>query len=158
MQTPTEIYARWQPEPNSKMSHWIDTLYNLVTELEQLQELRQQRMEEREVATKQINAFVAMPAEKEYQYLLNNLALLDRVIARTSEEIARLREREYTLEQTLNAAATRLAASTEAVQSQLCNTLQSRQLETFDTTTFLILQDSVTGILENQTHRKCVHL
>ncbi len=150
MQTPEEIYTRWHPEPNSKMSHWINTLHSLTVEVEQLQEMRQQRIEEREVATKQVNSCVAAPEQKSYQYLLNNLVLLDRVIAHTDDEIAKLRAREYKLEQTLNAASTRLTASTESVEIQLYNTLQSRQPETFNPTPLSILQDGVSDLLENQ--------
>ncbi len=153
MQTPTEIYLRWQPEPNSKMSHWIDTLYSLEIEVAQLEDIRQQRIEEREIATKKIGSYPATAGQEPDQFLLNNLVLLDRVIARTDDEIAKLRAREYKLEQILNAASERLAASKECVEVQLYNTLQSRQLETFNSASWAILQDGVTELLENQ--RRC---
>jgi hypothetical protein len=145
MQTPDEIYARWQPEPNSKMSHWIDTLHNLSAELEQLQELRQQRCAERAAAT--------LLAQEKGPDLLMALNLLDQVISRTDEEIARLREREYWLEQKLNAAATRLTAACERVQAQLHQVIESRQSEGFNLSTFSIFEEGISDLLANQRHR-----
>jgi hypothetical protein len=153
MQTPDEILTRWQPAPNSKMSLWIQTLNGLEQELTQLQELREQRTQEREVLVREMKRTVVSIEQKKNQQLLGQVVLLDRVIGHIDAEIAKLREQECQLELTLNAAADRLTASSERLHDHLYYILQNAHLDRFDLSSLMVYEEGLRELVAGHHSR-----